>query len=173
MREDESEFWKFSLTVYSNPDVQEECLNLQDEYGIDVNLLLFCAFAGAVHGAVLSDQAMKEAADTVRRWHDDVVSPLRAARRALKPVATDGSPIAAAAGNLRSQVKMMELEAERIEQALLERWSAAHFDAWPRARPAGAVTDNIRTFFAISADKPRRPGLPSHLVAAALAVARH
>jgi hypothetical protein len=56
---------------------------------------------------------------------------------------------------------------------MLEHWSAAHIEALPRDRPAGAVVDNIRTLFAISTEIPRRPALPQHLIATALAVTGH
>jgi uncharacterized protein (TIGR02444 family) len=49
----ESLLWSFSLAVYSDGSVQQECLNLQDQYGIDVNVLLFCAYAGVIHGAIM------------------------------------------------------------------------------------------------------------------------
>jgi uncharacterized protein (TIGR02444 family) len=169
----ESKFWTFSLTVYGDQAVQKECLDLQDKYGVNVNLLLFCAFVGAAHGAVLSHQAMKDAAAVVDLWHKNVVGRLREARRALKLFATETSPTGLSAAGLRVSVEASELEAERIEQAMLERWSTAHIEAWPRARPAAAVVDNIGTLFAILAETPRPPGLPKHLIAAALAVAGH
>ena len=58
----DSPLWRFSLAVYADATVRQECLELQDEYGVDINLVLFCAFAGAVHGVVLSDRVMREAA---------------------------------------------------------------------------------------------------------------
>jgi uncharacterized protein (TIGR02444 family) len=100
--------------VYDNPAVRRQCLRLKDEYGIDVNLLLFCAFVGAVHAA---------------------------------------------------------LDAERVEQAMLERWSAFRIAARRRAQPAEAVADNIRILLSIWAEGGRRPELPYHLIGAALAAA--
>ena len=82
----ENPLWTFSLVVYAEPGVQEECLVLQERHALDVNLLLLCAYAG-VRGVILSEQDIAEAAGTVSSWHADVVRPLRAARRALKPVA--------------------------------------------------------------------------------------
>ena len=38
---DEPAFWRFSVQFYRQPAVAEVCLLLQDEFGIDVNLLLF------------------------------------------------------------------------------------------------------------------------------------
>jgi len=168
--ESESRFWRFSLAVYGDPAVQRECLELQDTYGVDVSLLLFCAFIGAAYGAVFSDRAVKEAADAVRTWQNDVVGMLRAARRALKPFATATSRSGAAAATLRAQVKDIELEAERIEQAMLEHWAAAQIASWPRGRPTVAIAENLRTLFAVTVQGPQPP-VPQHLIAAAFAVA--
>jgi uncharacterized protein (TIGR02444 family) len=45
-RQDDNDFWRFSLSVYAAPGVADECLALQDTRGVDVNLLLFCAWLG-------------------------------------------------------------------------------------------------------------------------------
>jgi uncharacterized protein (TIGR02444 family) len=171
MTKSESRFWAFSLAVYADATVRQECLELQDEYGVDINLVLFCAFAGAVHGVVLSDRVMREAAGAVSTWQREIVATLRAARRALKPFAAPNAPLNAPVIRLRAQVKTLELEAEQIEQQTLEHWAAAQMDAWPRAKPADAVVDNIRKLFAISVQKPEELALPQHLIATALAVA--
>jgi uncharacterized protein (TIGR02444 family) len=167
MTEHQSALWTFSLTVYGDTDVQQECLNLQDTCGVNVNLLLLCAFVGAVHRAILPAQAVDDAADTVCEWHKTVVN-LRAARRALKAFATEPSTIAALAADLRASVKASEIEAERIEQTMLENWSAARIGAWSRTRPADAVLCNIKTLLATLEPK-QIPDPPAKLIAAALA----
>jgi uncharacterized protein (TIGR02444 family) len=175
----ESRFWTFSLAVYADAAVQQECLALQDDHGVDVNLLLFCAFVGAVHGVILSERATRDAADVVGIWQKDVVGALRLARRALKPFAGETESRDMPAADLRARVKNAELDAERIEQAMLEHWAAAHIGAhvgsWPHAEPADAVVQNIRTLLAVAG---RTEGTtegpatwPRHLIAAALATA--
>lgn len=91
--------WDFSIAVYAAAGVADDYLGLQDRRGIDVNLLLFCGYMGA-GGALLSQDDLRQVSGLVRPWHEDVVKPLRTARRALKiryestsmPVAeTDGS----------------------------------------------------------------------------------
>src|SRR3974377_2548240 len=42
--------WNFSLAAYANKAVQDECLALQDEFGLDVNLILSCSYLGPVLG---------------------------------------------------------------------------------------------------------------------------
>jgi len=170
--EDHSRFWSFSLTVYSNPDVRKECLELQDRHNIDVNLLLFCAFAGAVHGAVLPETSLREAADLVGGWHNDVVTNLREARRALKPFTTGSLSAASVAAALRNSVKAMELEAERLEQRMLEAWSQSRLGTWPRMQGTEAAAANICALFALGAGSAAAPELPRHLVVAAIAAAR-
>ncbi|MDX1423550.1 MAG: TIGR02444 family protein, partial [Kiloniellales bacterium] len=113
--ESDNPFWEFSLSLYGRPGVAEACLALQDRHGLDVNLLLYCCWAGARARRL-------DAADIVRLvaavvdWQGAVVRPLRAARRHLKGLAgADDARLA----DLRSRVKGCELAAERIEQAML------------------------------------------------------
>ncbi len=171
MSEEGSSLWAFSLSVYANAAVQAECLDLQDRHGNDVNLLLFCAHVGAVHCAVLSDTEVRLAASIVEEWQNSIVKRLREARRALAPFATDLSPILSSAATLRTDVKAIELKAERIEQMMLEAWATVRIDTWPRAQPAGAVAANIHALFAMCGGSAQRAELPDQLVAAALAVA--
>ena len=36
-------FWQFSLDAYQRDGVQPACLSLQDDWGLDVNVLLYAA----------------------------------------------------------------------------------------------------------------------------------
>lgn len=166
--EGQSHFWEFSLTVYGGPGVQEECLLLQDRYGVDINVLLFCAYAGAVHGAVMADHDVRAVVAATDEWNTTIVGSLRKARRALKPFAADASAAGASAAALRTSVKAAELEAERIEQIMLEMWSVSRLEAWPRAQPETAVAANIAAVLAIHGIAVGQPDLTSHLAAAAL-----
>jgi uncharacterized protein (TIGR02444 family) len=159
-----SRFWTFSLTVYAAPGVQAECLDLQDRCGIDINLLLFCAYAGAAYGVLLSPAVLRNASAHVAGWHKDVVRSLRTARRALKPFATEQIP----AAELRTALKAAELEAERIEQLMLETWNAPALADLPRAEPEAAIAANIGALFAASESPCRPQNLPTRIIAAAL-----
>ncbi len=108
----DNEFWRFSLAVYNPPDVAAECLALQDAAGLDVNLLLFCAWLGT-RAIVLSHSEIEAASRVVAPWHNSVVRPLRGVRRHIKTQYGD------AFENLRSRVKGDELQAEQVEQAML------------------------------------------------------
>lgn len=44
MNIDAEQFWKFTCTVYSQPEIQHVCLQLQDEFDQNINLLLFIPF---------------------------------------------------------------------------------------------------------------------------------
>jgi hypothetical protein len=120
---------------------------------------------------VLPDRDMEAATGLVRAWQQGVVCSLCGARRALKPFATDASLILLLEAKLRADVKASELEAERIEQMMLEHWSKARIEGWVRKRPVDAVADNIRTLLSTCGGSARQPELPHHLFAAALAAA--
>jgi uncharacterized protein (TIGR02444 family) len=165
-------FWNFSLAVYSASTVQDECLHLQDQFGLDVNLVLFCAFFGAVHCIALTSDDISTARQEVQEWHEEIVRPLRAARRSLKTI--DLGPDAQtgnAAMNLRTQVKAAELEAERVEQMILEQWAKARLADRPRGNSRDAALANLQvliTVYGIGPDRLVSADAMMHLIAAAL-----
>jgi uncharacterized protein (TIGR02444 family) len=131
-------FWRFSLAVYAAPGAQAACLALQDRFGVDVNLALFCAWAGAARGRALAPPELAAAAAEVAAWRDGAVVPLRAVRRAVKTMPdAAGDPSVDA---FRRRVAALELEAEQLEQARLFRWAEARWppDAATAAQPDGA-----------------------------------
>ena len=167
----DSPFWAFSLKVYGADGVAEECLGLQERLGLDVNLLLFAAFMGAVEGVKLDANDVVATEGEVAAWHAEAVRGLRIVRRALKPASLDErNPLRAAAAGLRAQVKTAELEAERIEQAMLWRRSRAQFAARERFEARAALAANLIGLLA-HYGAPGDSGAP-RLQAAALDFAR-
>lgn len=110
----DSPFWRFALKVYAQPGVSPLCLTLQDENGIDVNLLLFACWCGST-GRRLTAQHVETAAASTVAWTEGVVRNLRAARRAWKMIGPD-EPQAWAG---RETLKSVELLSERIVCATL------------------------------------------------------
>lgn len=144
-------FWAFSIAVYAGDGVSEECLSLQEHLELDVNLLLFAAYLGAVEGVALTIQDISAASAAIADWHGEVVRPLRRARHALKHPSLDaGNPLRAADATLRVQVKRAELDAEQIEQAMLWQWSRQELGG--RKRSDGTLGSNVRGVLAFYGD---------------------
>ena len=112
---DETPFWQFSGSVYARRGVAEACLALQERHHLDVNLLLFCAWAGS-NGRRLDGGDIGLLRSAARPWHDQVVAPLRAARRWLKLQTSLPESLGEA---FREEVKALELQAEMLEQLML------------------------------------------------------
>jgi uncharacterized protein (TIGR02444 family) len=138
----DSPLWRFSLAVYRGAGVQEECLAVQERHGVDVNLLMLCAYAGAVEGAVLSTSDIADALEAAGAWHADVVRTLRQVRRTLKPWSEAGD-FAQVVAALRLKVKGAELEAEQIEQAMMWAWLRAQAGHMRRREPRQALVANV------------------------------
>lgn len=109
-------FWRFSLQFYRLPGVSDACVALQDEYGVDVNLLLFLLWR-ASEARLLSADEVKTLDDKVRDWRNLSVIPIRDARRRLKHARTliDSGQQEV----FRTKIKTIELEAERLQQQAL------------------------------------------------------
>jgi uncharacterized protein (TIGR02444 family) len=157
----ENPFWTFSLDVYAQPGVAEECLALQKQFGVDVNALLFCVWAAAARQALLNERQVAGIVARADAWQRQTVLPLRGVRQALKEMTEVGEPATA----LRKDVAAAELKAEQIEQAMLFAETEVLLNGAGVAPAEEAVPANVVCFL-------RRHGAasvrPQHLCAAAL-----
>lgn len=164
------DFWAFSLSVYRQSGVPDECLAVQNSLGADVNLLLLCAYLGARHGALTSGDDIEAVVAASTAWHVDVVRNLRAARQALKPWEEGCDPhLQDSARVLRSAVKKLELDSERIEHDLLANWASAR--TFKPASPEIAVDANVRALIGHYQRGQNAASLPVKLIAAAVSLA--
>ncbi len=146
-----SAFWKFSLKFYGRRGVSAACVELQDSAGIDVNCMFLIIYL-SYSGRILAAGAVAEMHALTGAWREQVVVPLRGARRYLKSPAAQDSATAA----LRADIKRAELEAERLQQLTLEA-------AFPCAttgkegEPRAALAANLELFERHVGGLPRVP----------------
>lgn len=105
-------FWRFSLEFYRRPGVAACCLDLQDRFGRDINLLLYACWVGVSGRGRLGLADLAAAEAMVASWRRDVVEPLRRVRRLVKD-----EPDSA---ELYQSLQAAELKAEHYAQDRLE-----------------------------------------------------
>ena len=115
------DFPAYSIALYGGEKVEESCLRLQDEYGLDVNAVLFCYWFGARHG-VIGEDLWRRIDEISHQWQGRLVRPLRDARRWLKnpEFALDREM-----RDLRERIKENELAAEIMQQRIMREAGAA------------------------------------------------
>jgi uncharacterized protein (TIGR02444 family) len=113
---DASPFWRFSVRFYAVPGVAPACIELQDQAGVDVNVLFFLLW-NATEGRALSQAEVADIDRKVNAWRNAAVVPLRNIRRALRTPPPIMPPNVAE--GFRTRVKAVELEAERLQQEAL------------------------------------------------------
>jgi uncharacterized protein (TIGR02444 family) len=138
-----SPFWRFSLGFYRQPGVADACIALQEDAGVDVNLLLFLLWQGTLR----RELSPADIADLERRigaWREMTVVPLRNVRRALKsPPALLAAPAAEA---FRTRIKAVELEAERLQQEAMFALAGSSPLGRQAASPAAAARANVASY---------------------------
>ena len=133
-----SGLWDWSVRAWSAEGVAVTCLHLQDAAGQCPPLLLWAAWTART-GRPVDDDALEAACDIARAWQEAAIVPLRALRRSLKrrnPDLKDDDREA-----VRTQVKAVELEAERRLLAALEALSPA---------PAGSSRPVLEALVAVA-----------------------
>lgn len=105
--------WDFSLAFYARPEVAAALVALQDRAGLEVNLILFALWHGLSGRGRLGAEEIAAAERALRPLAREIIEPLRALRRRLKP---EPDP---AVQRLREGIKGLELDAERIAQQRL------------------------------------------------------
>lgn len=105
----ENPFWQYSLNCYAREGVERLCLRLQNQYGVNVNVLLWACWS-AEQGVALEQVRLLQALRLIAPCQCDYVEPLRAMRNALT------SPMQQA---LRKKILAAELEAEKVVQHTL------------------------------------------------------
>ena len=130
--------WDFSLKVYARPGVASTCLDLQDTYGVDVNVLLWCLWLEQQQKKLDIEQ-LQEALHLVSDWVEFRIKPLRKIRRELtQPSDATDSLIE----TLRRTIKQAELLAEQHEQWLLQSLAIN----WSKERSFIAPGTNLRIY---------------------------
>jgi uncharacterized protein (TIGR02444 family) len=154
-------FWTFSLGYYRGAGVSEACLELQDNCGVDVNVVLFLLWQASQKRRVAAAD-VKALADKVRPWQIEVIGPIRALRRKLKtdaPLLDKGS-----AELFRTRIKAIELEAERLQQDAMAAL-AAGLKTDPAPSAEAAARAGIAAY-ASALGRPLTPAAVDILVAA-------
>lgn len=132
--------WNFSLDLYDREGVASACLNLQDEFGFDVNLILFCLWFAEQHGKV-DQKLMRAAVQLSNDWRSDIVQPLRIVRRRLKAGANKSQAI----DELREDIKAAELAAEKLQQEQIEALAQQRIKELTPQKLQGAREANIQS----------------------------
>ena len=103
-------FWEFSLAIYRLEGVAGACIELQDKFDMDVNLLLYGVWL-ASQDRVLENLHLSEMEVVISTWREAVVKPLRDLRRQWRMYPE--------ADAIRNEVKALELQAERQQQDMM------------------------------------------------------
>ena len=128
-------FWVFSTGFYAREGVASECLRLQDEHGVDVNLLLYCLWCASL-GRALDRDCLEALDSAVAEWRDKVVVRLRGLRRSLTGSGVD---------EIREAVKAAELLAEQWQQRMMYEFFSGTGSEHQGASPmtASVLRDNL------------------------------
>lgn len=113
-------FWLYSLEQYKQPGCADFLLNAQDQYHLDINILLFIGWLSTQHKLFQPSASM----DEIHNWQIKNIRPIRQLRQRIKLLTK---------GPFYEACKQLELTGEQAQQALLFQVSKD----WPTSRLSG------------------------------------
>jgi uncharacterized protein (TIGR02444 family) len=149
-----SPFWQFSIKFYAVPRVAEACIALQDHAKVDVNVLFYLLW-NATQGRAFNAADVGEIERRIGPWREMAVVPIRNIRRALKSPPEAIAP--EAAESLRTRIKAVELEAERLQQEALYGLAQTSRLGRPAPSKADAARDSISSYQGVIGPFPPEP----------------
>lgn len=102
-----SQFWQYSTALYADNSVKQNCLALQEDFGLNVNVLLLCSYCNS-RGEVYSEDSFQQLNLAIKASED-----LLTQHRNIRKAAKEHHP---------QQYKLLleeELEMERQQQSIL------------------------------------------------------
>lgn len=105
--------WQYACRIYSQAGMEAALLDLQDEHGADINLILQALWL-ASEGLEWTPQCITDDYD---KWVKEQVIPIRTMRRSLKTDWVEQRD--EGFEDFRQQVKRLELQAEQYALAML------------------------------------------------------
>lgn len=109
-----NQFWKFSLRTYRRAPVKQCLLALQQCYGANINIVLFCCWFAHSGQGKLSSVQLQRAMELLFTWHDNITCVLRKLRETLPRKSADPHY-----QKLCEIVLQDEIQAEKAEQTML------------------------------------------------------
>ena len=112
-----SNLWTYTTQLWALPEVEPTCLELQNIYDADVNILLYCCWIGDKNLSMNEDD-MQVLLDTITPWQT-MIKPLRDSRKMMQQqlIAMPSHLVEQTINNMNQ----MELNAEHMTQLALEK----------------------------------------------------
>ncbi|WP_163830911.1 TIGR02444 family protein [Spartinivicinus ruber] len=105
-------FWTFSCTVYQQTNIAKTALQFQNQWQLNINILLFCSFC-SLHQRRLSKQNSQQLWQQLAQWQREYTLQIRKLRQKLKGYSKGEDK------SLYQLMKQVELHFEYQEQQIL------------------------------------------------------
>ncbi|MDH5394037.1 MAG: TIGR02444 family protein [Gammaproteobacteria bacterium] len=114
----DSELWDFSVNFYRLGSVEKACLRLQDQFGLNVNLVLFCHWLALKKQQVLKLEQWQLLVSAALPW-DETITMLRKSRKLIGT--TNIAWPSSFEKKTKDEVINIELNTEHMQQLAIEQ----------------------------------------------------
>lgn len=108
--------WRYAVGLYSQPECAELCLQLQDEYGLSINRLLFALWLADQQRGYPAEALLQEA----DQWQREQLKPLRELRYSLRGQTESNNEERCYELLKQAELAAEKVELERLQQCMID-----------------------------------------------------
>jgi len=149
------EFWRWSLKTYEYDGVSEKLILLQDQFDLNVNILLWTSWCATSFNSI-PEFALRQAIEATQPWNEQVTTSIRTARIHSKKINTQPP-------EFYDILKKAELLAEKFEQDCLENLATKFLTCTNNPSPHKVARSNITRYLTLT-NISRKPGFSVELI---------
>lgn len=109
--ENKNPFWDFSCELYKKPEIEKICLEAQNKFNCNINILLFCCWLG-LQNKTLNKENLMAIIKSLESWQN-IIEQIRNARHAIKKYQQDHKNIQKIETIIYPNIRQLELNCER------------------------------------------------------------
>ncbi len=137
---DDNPFWRFAVKTYCSEGVSEILLQVQDQFSVDVNMILYSAWLASENRSLTSKHA-SEVENSIELWRNEVIAPIRNLRVSLRSIV--GAEL------IRDDIKKIEIHAEKEQIKIMYSSFLTTSSADPDKSKVELLDNNLRSLSAI------------------------
>jgi uncharacterized protein (TIGR02444 family) len=148
----DNDLWQYALKLYAKEGVSKACIALQEEFLLNVNVILACCWFAATGRGTVSKNIFNNLLSNLNPWNEKITRELRTLRRQMTELDQDSNNgmDKNTKFELKNQALQLELYSEKAQQAILFDYLCGYNKIRRGQQRTKDAMTNMQHYFSVS-----------------------